>query len=130
VIDPKRCAKLQVESVLGWVMRGLGGLLLGVAGLLVALLKFIVPVAVIAGIVYFAVSQLRPKASESNGARRSSNANAMTTTMTTTMDVDVKHDHLQPVSPVDTLQTEVSSNKQTVDTASPVTVEIEAAKKD
>ena len=66
--------------VLGWVMRGLGGLFLGIAGLLIALLKFIVPVAVIAGIVYFAVSQLRPKAPESNESWRSNGSNTMTAT--------------------------------------------------
>jgi hypothetical protein len=105
--------------VLGWVMRGLGGLFLGVAGLLIALLKFIVPVAVIAGIVYFAVSQLRPKASESNESRRS-NGNIVTATF----DVEVKHDFVEPV------QAEVSSVKQTSVAASPVTVEVEAPKKD
>jgi hypothetical protein len=105
--------------VLGWVMRGLGGLFLGVAGLLIALLKFIVPVAVIAGIVYFAVSQLRPKASESNESRRS-NGNIVTATV----DVEVKHDFVEPV------QAEVSSVKQTSVAASPVTVEVEAPKKD
>ena len=105
--------------VLGWVMRGLGGLFLGVAGLLIALLKFIVPVAVIAGIVYFAVSQLRPKAPESNESRYSNN------TMTATVDVDVKHDHVEPV-----VHSEVSSAKQTAVTPSAVTIEVEAPKKD
>ena len=105
--------------VLGWVMRGLGGLFLGVAGLLIALLKFIVPVAVIAGIVYFAVSQLRPKAPESNESRYSNN------TMTATVDVDVKHDHVEPV-----VHSEVSSVKQTAVTPSAVTIEVEAPKKD
>jgi predicted lipid-binding transport protein (Tim44 family) len=106
--------------VLGWVMRGLGGLFLGVAGLLIALLKFIVPVAVIAGIVYFAVSQLRPKAPESNESWRSSN-----NTVTATVDVEVKHDHVEPV-----VHSEVSSAKQTSVAASPVTIEVEAQKKD
>ena len=105
--------------VLGWVMRGLGGLFLGVAGLLIALLKFIVPVAVIAGIVYFAVSQLRPKTPESNESWRSNN------TMTATVDVDVKHDHVEPV-----VHPEVSSAKQTAVTPSAVTIEVEAPKKD
>jgi hypothetical protein len=107
--------------VLGWVMRGLGGLFLGVAGLLIALLKFIVPVAVIAGIVYFAVSQLRPKAPESNGSWRSSGNN----TMTETVDVEVKHDHVEPV-----VHSEISSAKQTSVAASPVTIEVEVPKKD
>jgi hypothetical protein len=107
--------------VLGWVMRGLGGLFLGVAGLLIALLKFIVPVAVIAGIVYFAVSQLRPKASESNESWRSSTGN----TMMATVDVEVKHDHVEPV-----VHAEVSGTKQTNVASSPVTVEVEAPKKD
>ena len=105
--------------VLGWVMRGLGGLFLGVAGLLIALLKFIVPVAVIAGIVYFAVSQLRPKAPESNESRYSNN------TMTATVDVDVKHDHVEPV-----VYPEVPSAKQTAVTPSAVTIEVEAPRKD
>ena len=107
--------------VLGWVMRGLGGLFLGIAGLLIALLKFIVPVAVIAGIVYFAVSQLRPKAPESNESWRSNGSN----TMTATMDVEAKHDLVEPV-----VHSEVSSAKQTSVAASPVTVEVEAPKKD
>jgi predicted lipid-binding transport protein (Tim44 family) len=106
--------------VLGWVMRGLGGLFLGVAGLLIALLKFIVPVAVIAGIVYFAVSQLRPKAPESSESWRSSN-----NTVTATVDVDLKHDHDEPV-----VHSDVSSAKQTSVASSPVTVEVEAPKKD
>jgi predicted lipid-binding transport protein (Tim44 family) len=106
--------------VLGWVMRGLGGLFLGVAGLLIALLKFIVPVAVIAGIVYFAVSQLRPKAPESNESWRSSN-----NTVTATVDVEVKHDHVEPV-----VHSEASSAKQTSVATSPVTIEVEAPKKD
>ena len=49
----------------GWVLRLIAGLFLGVAGLLLALLKFIVPVAVIAGIVYVAVGALRPKSASS-----------------------------------------------------------------
>jgi predicted lipid-binding transport protein (Tim44 family) len=106
--------------VLGWVMRGLGGLFLGIAGLLIALLKFIVPVAVIAGIVYFAVSQLRPKAPEPTESWRSSN-----NTVTATVDVEVKHDHVEPV-----VHPEVSSAKQTSVATSPVTVEVEAPKKD
>jgi hypothetical protein len=104
--------------VLGWVMRGLGGLFLGVAGLLIALLKFIVPVAVIAGIVYFAVSQLRPK-STTGEVGRSSN------TVTATVDVEVKHDHVEPV-----IHPEISSAKQTSVATSPVTIEVEAPKKD
>ena len=115
--------------VLGWVMRGLGGLFLGVAGLLVALLKFIVPVAVIAGIVYFAVSQLRPKNQESNAASRSNGSNMVTATV----DVEAKHDHVEPVhaSPTSsTIKVEDPSAKQTSVTASPVTVEVEAPKKD
>jgi predicted lipid-binding transport protein (Tim44 family) len=111
--------------VLGWVMRGLGGLFLGVAGLLIALLKFIVPVAVIAGIVYFAVSQLRPKAPESNESSRSSN-NAVTATV----DIEVKHDHPASVHPEPVVHPEVSSAKQTSVATSPVTIEVEAPKKD
>jgi hypothetical protein len=117
--------------VLGWVMRGLGGLFLGVAGLLIALLKFIVPVAVIAGIVYFAVSQLRPKAPESSESWRSNGSN----TMTATLDVDLKHDHVEPVlvtpdSSSTTIKVEDSSAKQTSVASSPVTVEVETPKKD
>ena len=107
--------------VLGWVMRGLGGLFLGIAGLLIALLKFIVPVAVIAGIVYFAVSQLRPKAPESNESWRSNGSN----TMTATVDVEVKHDLVEPV-----VHSEVSRAEQTSVATSPVTVEVESPKKD
>jgi hypothetical protein len=112
--------------VLGWVMRGLGGLFLGVAGLLIALLKFIVPVAVIAGIVYFAVSQLRPKAPESrlNGSNM----------VTATVDVEVKHDQVEPVhvtpASSSTIKVEDSSTRQTSVASSPVTVEVEAPKKD
>jgi hypothetical protein len=117
--------------VLGWVMRGLGGLFLGVAGLLIALLKFIVPVAVIAGIVYFAVSQLRPKNPESNESWRSSGNN----TMSATVDVDLKHDHVEPVhvtpdSSSTTITVEDSNVKQPSVASSPVTVEVEAPKKD
>jgi hypothetical protein len=114
--------------VLGWVMRGLGGLFLGVAGLLIALLKFIVPVAVIAGIVYFAVSQLRPKAPESSESWRSNGSS----TLTATVDVDLKHDHVDPVhAPAsNTINLEDSSSKQTSVASSPVTVEVEAPKKD
>ena len=111
--------------VLGWVMRGLGGLFLGIAGLLIALLKFIVPVAVIAGIVYFAVSQLRPKAPESNESWRSSS-----NTVTATVDVDLKHDHPVSVHPDPVAHPDGSSTKQTTVSASPVTVEVEAPKKD
>jgi hypothetical protein len=102
-----------------------------VAGLLIALLKFIVPVAVIAGIVYFAVSQLRPKAPESNAVSRSNGSNMVTATV----DVEVKHDHIEPVhvtpaSSSSTVKVEDSSSKQTNVSTSPVTVEVEASKKD
>jgi hypothetical protein len=82
--------------VLGWVMRGLGGLMLGLGGLLVALLKFIVPVAVIAGIVYFAVSQLRPKATDRAQSGRSDSGLSgvgHSAVVTGTVDVEVKPDH-------------------------------------
>lgn len=46
--------------VLGWVFTFLGSVLIGLAGIIAALLKFLVPVAVIAAIVYFFVSQMRP----------------------------------------------------------------------
>ena len=42
--------------VLGWLFTFLGSILIGLAGIVVALLKFLVPVAVIAAIVYFFVS--------------------------------------------------------------------------
>ncbi len=45
--------------VLGWLFTFLGSILIGLAGIVVALLKFLVPVAVIAAIVYFFVSQLQ-----------------------------------------------------------------------
>lgn len=47
--------------VLGWLFSALGALLLGIAGIISALLRFLIPVAAIAGIVYFVVAQLRPK---------------------------------------------------------------------
>jgi predicted lipid-binding transport protein (Tim44 family) len=47
--------------ILGWVLSFLGGLLLGLAGIIVALLRWLVPVAIIVGVVYFAVTQLQPK---------------------------------------------------------------------
>jgi hypothetical protein len=46
--------------VLGWLFTFIGSVLIGLAGIVVALLKFLVPVAVIAAIVYFLVSQLQP----------------------------------------------------------------------
>ena len=45
--------------VLGWLFTFIGSVLIGLAGIVVALLKFLVPVAVIAAIVYFFVSQLQ-----------------------------------------------------------------------
>jgi hypothetical protein len=47
--------------LLGWLLTFIGGLLLGLAGVVGALLRFLIPVAAIAGIVYFVVAQLRPK---------------------------------------------------------------------
>jgi uncharacterized membrane protein len=47
--------------ILGWVLSFLGGLLLGLAGIIVALLRWLVPIALIVGFVYFAVTQLQPK---------------------------------------------------------------------
>jgi predicted lipid-binding transport protein (Tim44 family) len=49
--------------ILGWVLSLLGGLLLGLAGIIVALLRWLVPIALIVGIVYFAATQLQPKPS-------------------------------------------------------------------
>jgi predicted lipid-binding transport protein (Tim44 family) len=51
--------------VLGWLFTFLGSLLIGLAGIVVALLKFLVPVAVIAAIVYFFVSQLQSSTNNS-----------------------------------------------------------------
>ena len=45
----------------GWLLRLISGLFLGLAGLFVALLKFVVPVALVAGLVYVIVSSMRPK---------------------------------------------------------------------
>ncbi len=45
--------------VLGWLFTFVGSILIGLAGIIVALLKFLVPVAVIAAIIYFFVSQLQ-----------------------------------------------------------------------
>jgi hypothetical protein len=47
--------------LLGWLLTALGALLLGIAGIIGALLRFLIPVAAIAGIVYFVVAQIRPK---------------------------------------------------------------------
>jgi predicted lipid-binding transport protein (Tim44 family) len=51
--------------VLGWLFTFLGSILIGLAGIVVALLKFLVPVAVIAAIVYFFVSQLQSSTNNS-----------------------------------------------------------------
>lgn len=55
--------------VLGWLFTFLGSILIGLAGIVVALLKFLVPVAAIAAIVYFFVSQLQSSSSTSLQAR-------------------------------------------------------------
>jgi uncharacterized protein (DUF58 family) len=47
--------------LLGWVLSLLGGLLLGFAGIVVALLRWLVPIAIIVGVVYFVVTQLQGK---------------------------------------------------------------------
>jgi hypothetical protein len=47
--------------VLGWVFSLLGGLLLGFAGIVVALLRWLVPIAIIVGVIYFVVTQLQTK---------------------------------------------------------------------
>jgi hypothetical protein len=47
--------------VLGWVFQFLGAVLLGVASIIVALLRWLVPVAIIAGVVYFIVTRVSPK---------------------------------------------------------------------
>ncbi len=56
--------------VLGWVFSFIGAMLIGLAGIVVGLLKFLVPVGVIAAIVYFFVSQMRPESSLSNTEAR------------------------------------------------------------
>jgi hypothetical protein len=52
--------------VLGWLFTFIGSVLIGLAGIVVALLKFLVPVALIAAIVYFFVSQLQSSTSNSS----------------------------------------------------------------
>jgi hypothetical protein len=47
--------------LLGWVLSLLGGLLLGFAGIVVALLRWLVPIAIIVGIVYFVVTLFQGK---------------------------------------------------------------------
>ncbi len=47
--------------VLGWILSFIGGILLGLAGIIVALLRWLVPVAIIVGVVYFAVTRLQQK---------------------------------------------------------------------
>jgi hypothetical protein len=50
---------------IGWVLRLIGTALIGLAVFLVAILKFLVPVAVLAALVYFGVRALRPLRAES-----------------------------------------------------------------
>ncbi len=45
---------------IGWILRLIGTLLIGLAVFLVAILKFLVPVAVLAALVYVGVRALRP----------------------------------------------------------------------
>jgi hypothetical protein len=45
---------------IGWVLRLIGTLLIGLAAFLVAILKFLVPVAVLAALVYLGVRALGP----------------------------------------------------------------------
>jgi uncharacterized membrane protein YjjP (DUF1212 family) len=52
--------------VLGWLFTFIGSILIGLAGIVVALLKFLVPVAVIAAIIYFFVSQLQSSTSSAS----------------------------------------------------------------
>jgi hypothetical protein len=52
--------------VLGWLFTFIGSVLIGLAGIVVALLKFLVPVAVIAAIIYFFISQLQSSTSSSS----------------------------------------------------------------
>jgi hypothetical protein len=47
--------------LLGWLFTFVGSVLLGLAGIIGALLRFLIPVAAIAGIVYFVFAQIRPK---------------------------------------------------------------------
>ncbi len=47
--------------LLGWLLSLLGGLLLGFASIIVALLRWLVPVAILVGIVYFIVTQLQSR---------------------------------------------------------------------
>jgi hypothetical protein len=76
--------------VLGWVFTFVGSILIGLAGIVVALLKFLVPVAVIAAIVYFFVSQIRPNPTTTFEARVEpkpidrSEARTVETTLSTT----------------------------------------------
>jgi hypothetical protein len=44
----------------GWALRLIGTVLIGLAVFLVAILKFLVPVAALAALVYFGVRTLRP----------------------------------------------------------------------
>lgn len=72
--------------LLGLVFTLLGSLLTGIANLILALLRFLVPVAIVAAIVYFAVKALRNRSDEpvpATGATESvvvSPANAQGTT--------------------------------------------------
>jgi hypothetical protein len=47
--------------LLGWLFTFIGSVLLGLAGVIGALLRFLIPVAAIAGIVYFIFAQVRPR---------------------------------------------------------------------
>ncbi|MBW7917336.1 MAG: hypothetical protein H3C53_11735 [Trueperaceae bacterium] len=66
--------------VVGWLL-SLGGLLLkAIAGLLWLLLRFVVPVAIVAGLVYFLVKALQGR----HGSEPASGAGAASTAATTT----------------------------------------------
>ncbi|MDT3681434.1 MAG: hypothetical protein ROY82_02995 [Truepera sp.] len=64
--------------LVGWIL-SLGGLLLkAIAGLLWLLLRFVVPVAIVAGLVYFIVKALQDRESGKAGAAPASSAQSAT----------------------------------------------------
>ncbi len=90
--------------VLGWLFTFIGSVLIGLAGIIVALLKFLVPVAVIAAIVYFFVSQLQSSTSNSSVQAR----------------VEPKPIEHAPATTIDAVAATTSESKVSVATAATV----------
>ncbi len=91
--------------VLGWVFQFLGAVLLGVASIIVALLRWLVPVAIIAGVVYFVVTRISPKPSPTPPLY-SSPSSPTTTAATPT--------NIAPVTPITPVSTAASPAVTTI----------------